>query len=34
MVGQRKLSITADTHTHVMGEGRELDYGRLLALAA
>jgi integrase len=29
-VGQRKLSITADTYTHVMGDGRELDYAEVL----
>jgi hypothetical protein len=28
-VGQRKLSITADTYTHVLIEGRELDYSAL-----
>ncbi len=26
-VGQRKLSITADTYSHVMSDGQELDYG-------
>ena len=26
IVGQRKLSLTADTYTHVLGDGRELDY--------
>ena len=25
-VGQRKLSITADTYSHVMSDGQELDY--------
>lgn len=30
-VGQRKLSLTADTHTHVLVDGREVDLGRLLA---
>ncbi len=29
-VGQRKLSVTADTYTHVLSDGREADYGRLL----
>jgi integrase len=29
-VGQRKLSITADTYTHVLLDGREVDYGTLL----
>jgi integrase len=29
-VGQRKLSVTADTYTHVLVDGRELDYGQLL----
>ena len=29
LVGQRKLSITADTYTHVLSDGRELDYGAL-----
>ena len=33
-VGQRKLSITADTYTHVLVDGREVDYGALLALSA
>lgn len=28
-VGQRKLSITADTYSHVMSDGQELDYGAL-----
>jgi integrase len=28
-VGQRKLSVTADTYTHVLSDGRELDYTRL-----
>jgi len=31
-VGQRKLSITADTYTHVLVDGRELDYAALLEL--
>jgi hypothetical protein len=30
-VGQRKLSITADTYTHVMADGREADLAALLA---
>lgn len=30
-VGQRKLSITADTYTHVLSDGREVDFGGLLA---
>lgn len=29
-VGQRKLSITADTYSHVMIDGAELDYGKVL----
>lgn len=29
LVGKRKLSITADTYTHVLSDGRELDYGQL-----
>ena len=28
-VGQRKLSVTADTYTHVLSDGLELDYGGL-----
>jgi integrase len=32
-VGQRKLSITADTYTHVLVDECELDYRRLLAEA-
>ena len=31
MVGQRKLSVTADTYTHVMADSREADYPALLA---
>jgi integrase len=31
LVGQRKLSITADTYTHVLSDGRELDYARLVS---
>lgn len=31
LVGQKKLSITADTYTHVLVDGRELDYGVLVA---
>ena len=30
-VGQRKLSITADTYSHVMSDGQEVDYGVLVA---
>jgi integrase len=30
-VGQRSLSMTADTCTHVLSDERELDYGQLLA---
>jgi integrase len=30
-VGQRKVSITADTYTHVLSDGRELDYQEVLA---
>jgi integrase len=26
LVGQRKLSVTADTYTHVLSDGREVDY--------
>lgn len=29
-VGQRKLSLTADTYTHVLSDGHELDYSALL----
>jgi integrase len=29
-VGQRKLSLTADTYTHVMSDGAELDYASLM----
>jgi integrase len=29
LVGQRKLSVTADTYTHVLSDGRELDYATL-----
>lgn len=29
-VGQRKLSITADTYSHVMSDGQELDYAGLV----
>jgi|Tabmets5t2r1_1033131.scaffolds.fasta_scaffold04769_4 integrase len=31
LVGQRKLSITADTYTHVLTDGRELDYRALVS---
>ena len=30
-VGQRKLSLTADTYTHVLVDGAEVDYAPLLA---
>jgi integrase len=30
-VGQRSLSVTADTYTHVLSDETELDYGELLA---
>ena len=30
-VGQRKLSVTADTYTHVLSDGQELDYSVLLS---
>jgi len=30
-VGQRKLSLTADTYTHVLSDETEVDYARLLA---
>ena len=30
LVGQRKLSLTADTYTHVLSDGRELDYSALV----
>jgi integrase len=33
-VGQRKLSITADTYTHVLSDGRELDYATLVSESA
>jgi integrase len=29
-VGQRNLSVTADTYTHVLVDSRELDYAELL----
>ena len=29
-VGQRKLSVTADTYTHVLVDGTELDYEGML----
>jgi integrase len=29
-VGQRKLSVTADTYTHVLVDAREVDYVELL----
>jgi hypothetical protein len=31
LVGQRKLSVTADVYTHVLSDGRELDYAHVLA---
>jgi integrase len=33
-VGQRNLSVTADTYTHVLVDEAELDYRRLLAVSA
>jgi integrase len=30
-VGQRSLSVTADTYTHVLSDETELDYGELFA---
>jgi hypothetical protein len=30
-VGQRDLSVTADTYTHVLADEKELDYTELLA---
>jgi hypothetical protein len=33
-VGQRTLSVTADTYTHVLVDERELDYAALLGRAA
>ena len=30
-VGQRKLSVTADTYTHVLSDGREADYSSLVS---
>lgn len=33
-VGQRKLSLTADTYTHVLVDGQELDYAALLDRSA
>jgi integrase len=30
-VGQRKLSVTSDVYTHVLSDGRELDYADVLA---
>jgi hypothetical protein len=30
-VGQRKLSVTADTYTHVLVDTREVDYAALIA---
>jgi hypothetical protein len=31
LVGQRKLSITADTYTHVLSDGAEISLDELLA---
>lgn len=31
LMGQRKLSVTADTYTHVLSDGAELDYAHVLA---
>ena len=31
-VGQRKLSVTADTYTHVLSDGREVGYAELVAV--
>jgi hypothetical protein len=33
LVGQRSLKVTSDTYTHVLIDGRELDYSALLARA-
>ena len=30
--GQRKLSVTADTYTHVLTDGREVDYAPVVTL--
>ena len=30
-IGHRKLSVTSDRYTHVLSDGREVDYGELLA---
>jgi integrase len=30
LVGQKKLSITADTYTHVLADGVEVDYATIL----
>lgn len=32
-VGQRKLSVTSDTYTHVLSDGREVAYSELLSPA-
>ena len=29
-VGQRKLSLTADAYTHVLSDGREVDFAEML----
>lgn len=31
LVGQRELSVTADTYPHVLSDGRELDYPALVS---
>lgn len=33
-VGQRKLSVTADTYTHVLSDGREADYSALFSASS
>jgi hypothetical protein len=30
-VGQRKLSVTSDTYTHVLSDGRDVDLAALLS---
>ena len=32
-VGQKKLSLTSDVYTHVLSDGREVDYGSILVHA-
>jgi integrase len=34
LVGQRKLSVTSDVYTHVLIDGREIDYSALAANVA